>query len=208
MTEQLLKMKKNVQPSLDKARYDHSIGVMHPCACLAMRYGADMDAALTAGLLHDCAKGLSSEEKLRLCKKYHLEVSEAERANPGLLHAKLGAFFAWQKYHVKDKAILRAIACHTTGKPNMSLLDKILYVADFIEPGRCEAPNLPEVRALAFVNLDECLFRILQDTLLYLERKKAALDPVTEKTYQYYKERREERYERTGTVPPDGKNSL
>ena len=96
MTEQLLKIKKKVKRYLDKERYDHTIGVMHTCACLAMRYGADMDAALTAGLLHDCAKGLSSEEKLRLCKKYHLEVSEAERANPGLLHAKLGAFFAWQ----------------------------------------------------------------------------------------------------------------
>ena len=104
--------------------------------------------------------------------------------------------------------IIAASFIYLIRHPNMSLLDKILYVADFIEPGRCEAPNLPEVRALAFVNLDECLFRILQDTLLYLERKKAALDPVTEKTYQYYKERREERYERTGTVPPNGKNSL
>lgn len=187
MTEQLLKMKKKVKRYLDKDRYEHTCGVMYTAGCLAMRYGADLNAALTAGLLHDCAKGVSSDDKLRLCKKYHLEVSAVEQANPGLLHAKLGAFFAWKKYHIKDKDILHAISSHTTGRPGMSTLEKIVFIADFMEPGRCEAPNLAEVRELAFQDLDACLFRILEDTMKYLETKQAPIDPMTEKTYLFYK---------------------
>lgn len=186
--EELNKMKQRVKRYLDKDRYDHTIGVMHTAGCLAMRYGADLNSALTAGLLHDCAKCLSNDEKIRLCKKYRLNMNEAEMKNPGLLHAKLGAFLAWKKYNIEDKGILRAIAAHTTGRPAMSLLDKIIYVADFIEPGRCEAPNLDDVRALAFVDLDACLFKILEDTLVYLNAKGAAVDPMTEKTYLFYKQ--------------------
>lgn len=186
--EELNKMKGRVKRYLDKDRYDHTIGVMHTAGCLAMRYGADLNSALTAGLLHDCAKCLSNDEKIRLCKKYHLDMNEAEVKNPGLLHAKLGAFLAWKKYNIEDKSILRAIAAHTTGRPAMSLLDKIIYIADFIEPGRCEAPNLDDVRALAFVDLDACLFKILEDTLVYLNSKGAAVDPMTEKTYLFYKQ--------------------
>ncbi|XCP83763.1 bis(5'-nucleosyl)-tetraphosphatase (symmetrical) YqeK [Roseburia hominis] len=188
MEEELNKIKRRVKRYLDKDRYDHTIGVMHTAGCLAMRYGADLDGALTAGLLHDCAKCLSSDEKIRLCKKYHLDINEAEMKNPGLLHAKLGAFLAWKKYNIEDKKILRAIAAHTTGRPAMSLLDKIIYIADFIEPGRCEAPNLTDVRALAFVDLDACLFKILEDTLTYLNTKGVTVDPMTEKTYLFYKQ--------------------
>lgn len=191
MTETLSKMQKKVKRYLDKDRYEHTLGVMHTAGCLAMRYGADLEAALIAGLLHDCAKCLSNEEKIKLCIKYHLDISEAEERNPGLLHAKLGAFIAWKKYHVENKEIIRAIASHTTGRPVMTLLDKIVYIADYIEPGRNEALNLPIVRDLAFKDIDACLFRILEDTLAYLETRGVALDPMTEKTYMYYKELRE-----------------
>lgn len=187
MTEEFTKMRKKVKRYLSSDRYDHTLGVMHTAACLAMRYGADVESAMTAGLLHDCAKCISNDEKIKLCQKYKIEMSPAEIANPGLLHAKLGAFFAWKKYKVKDKSIIRAIACHTTGRPNMTLMDKILYIADYIEPGRCEAPNLPVVRKLAFQDIDACLFRILEDTLHYLEEKHASLDPMTENTWKYYK---------------------
>lgn len=187
MTETIEKMCKKVKRYLDKERYDHTIGVMHTAACLAMRCGADMERALTAGLLHDCAKCIPNEEKIKLCRKYHLDISEAESVNPGLLHAKLGAFIAWKKYHVEDREIIRAIAAHTTGRPEMTLLDKIIYIADFIEPGRDEAPNLPVVRRLAFTDMDACLMRILEDSLSYLSTKGAAIDPMTEKTYLYYK---------------------
>lgn len=188
MTESLTKLCKKMKHELDAPRYAHTLGVMHTAGCLAMRYGADLESALTAGLLHDCAKCLPDEEKIRLCKKYSLEISGAEYANPGLLHAKLGAYLAEKKYQIKDRAVLRAIASHTTGRPEMSLLDKIIYIADFIEPGREEAPNLPVVRDLAFRDIDACLYRILEDTLVYLKKKGVPIDPMTERTWQYYRE--------------------
>lgn len=187
MTEAIRKMQKKVKRYLDNERYAHTLGVMDTAACLAMRYGADMEQAMTAGLLHDCAKCIPNDEKLKLCKKYHLEISEAESANPGLLHAKLGAYITAEKYQITDPDILRAIESHTTGRPGMSLLDKIIYIADFIEPGRTDAPNLPDVRALAFTDLDACLRRILEDTLVYLKEKGAPVDPATEDTCLYYR---------------------
>ena len=93
---------------------------------------------LLAGLLHDCAKCIPGENKIKMCEKYHLNVSEVERENPSLLHAKLGAFLAAKKYHIEDKEIINAIASHTTGHPHMTLLEKIIYIADYIEPGRPE----------------------------------------------------------------------
>lgn len=191
MTDELNKIRKKVKNALNADRYEHTIGVMHTAACLAMRYGVSQEAALTAGLLHDCAKCIPNDEKLSMCQKAHIQISDAERKNPSLLHAKLGAYLAEKQYGIKDKAILRAIEAHTTGKPAMSLLDKIIYIADFIEPNRSEAPNLPEVRALAFTDLDACLYKILEDSLVYLQSRKLAIDPATEETYNFYKQLRE-----------------
>ena len=187
MTEQILKLQKKMKNELDHDRYEHTIGVMHTAACLAMRYEEDMDRALLAGLLHDCAKCIPAEEKIKMCKKNHIEIAEAEKDNPGLLHAQLGAFLAKEKYGITDESILRAIRFHTTGCPEMTLLDKIIYIADYIEAGRKPLPNLAEVRKLAFCDLDACLYRILEDSLVYLKSKGSVVDPMTEKTYLYYK---------------------
>lgn len=187
MTEQILKLQKKMKNELDHDRYEHTIGVMHTAACLAMRYEEDMDRALLAGLLHDCAKCIPAEEKIKMCKKNHIEIAEAEKDNPGLLHAKLGAFLAKEKYGITDESILRAIRFHTTGCPEMTLLDKIIYIADYIEAGRKPLPNLAEVRKLAFCDLDACLYRILEDSLVYLKSKGSVVDPMTEQTYLYYK---------------------
>ncbi len=189
MNHRLQKMRKKIKSELDKARYEHTLGVMYIASALAMCHGADIEQAMSAGLLHDCAKCISSEGKIKLCNKYHLNISEVEYANPSLLHAKLGASLAARKYKVKDREIIRAIASHTTGRPQMSLLEKIIYIADYIEPGREELPNMAEVRVLAFQNIDECLYRILKDSLLYLHTRELPIDPMTQKTYDYYKEK-------------------
>lgn len=186
MTEEILKIQKKLKYELDYYRYDHTIGVMYTAACLAMRYGENVERALLAGLLHDCAKCISSEEKIALCKKNHITISEAEKANPGLLHAKLGAHLAKVKYGILDEEILHAISVHTTGCPKMTQLDKILYVADYIEAGRRPLPNLEEVRKLAFHDLDSCLYRILKDSLVHLKSKSCVIDSMTEETYSYY----------------------
>lgn len=183
-------IKKHLKQVLKPGRYEHTLGVEYTCTCLAMRYGYDLEKADMAGLLHDCAKCLSDKEKLAMCKENKIPVSKTEKQNPGLLHAKLGAFLARREYDIEDKEILSAISCHTTGKPEMSLLDKIVFIADYIEPNRDQAPNLDKIRQLAFTDLDECLIFILEQTLSYLEEIGACMDPMTQETYQYYKNKK------------------
>ena len=182
----LKKIKKKLKNELDESRYEHTIGVMDTAACLAMRYGADLTQALVAGLLHDCAKCIPNDKKLKLCRKNGIEVTPFEEKAPFLLHAKLGAWMAEHEYHVSDPAILSAIACHTTGKLDMSLLDKIVFIADYIEPGRNKAPGLPEIRRLSFTDIDQALIRILSDTLDYLASSNDHIDPATQNVLDYY----------------------
>jgi len=178
--------KKKLQKKLDTDRYEHTIGVMYTAAALAMRYKYDINKAQLAGLLHDNAKCIPYEKKIQMCQKYNLHLSDAEKENPALLHAKLGAFLAMHKYKISDKEVVSAILYHTTGRPGMTLLDKIIYVADYIEPNRYKAQNLEEIRELAFVDIDAALVRILHDTLEYLNSINGSVDPLTKKTYNYY----------------------
>lgn len=179
--------KKKMQKKLDNSRYEHTIGVAYTAAALAMRYGADIEKAQIAGILHDNAKCISKEKAEQIIEKYNISLTEAEQLNPALLHAKLGAYLAMHKYKISDREIIRAILYHTTGRPNMTLLEKIIYIADYIEPTRCKAPNLTEIRRLAFVDLDKALLQILGDTLEYLENCHIDADPMTQKTYDFYR---------------------
>lgn len=185
-------IRKLLKKELDKNRYEHTKGVMYTAGCLAMAHGYSIEKAMLAGLLHDCAKCIPNEEKLSLCKEKNILITDVEKAHPFLLHAKLGAQLAEDIYEVTDPEILHAIKVHTTGAPGMSLLDKIIYIADYIEPNRDQAPNLPLVRELAFHDIDACLAQILYDTLCYLSEKKGEIDPTTKTTYEYYKTFRKE----------------
>lgn len=172
---------------LDEARYEHTLGVAYTAACLARLYEVNVNKALRAGMLHDCAKCFNSEEIFFYCEKYGVTVSEVEKRNPtALLHAKVGAKLAADEYGERDQDILNAIEYHTTGRPEMSMLEKIVFVADYIEPGRDKAPNLYEIRKLAFCDINKALVKILEDTLKYLTCKGAETDPATIKTLEYY----------------------
>lgn len=114
MDQEIEKISKKLMKELDEDRYRHTQGVMYTSAALAMRYGADLKKALLAGLLHDCAKCIPGHTKIKMCEKYNLEISEIERKNPSLLHAKLGAYLAKDKYDIEDEEILMAIRSHTT----------------------------------------------------------------------------------------------
>lgn len=191
MNYNLTKMKKTLRKYLDRDRFEHSEGVMYTAAALAMRYGEDLEKAQVAGILHDCAKCIPDSKKLKICEKKQIHVTETEKESPFLLHAKLGAYIAREKYDIKDEEILSAIACHTTGKPEMTLLEKIIYVSDYIEPMRNKAPDLEEVRKMAFIDLDDTLFQILSDTLDYLKNSSKKMDSMTKQTYDYYRERKD-----------------
>ena len=185
-------MKKKLKKALDKERYEHTKGVMYTAASMAMAHGSSIEQAMTAGLLHDCAKCIPNDEKLELCEKHHILVTPAEAENPSLLHAKLGALLAELEYDITDPEIIHAIKVHTTGEPDMSVLDKIIFIADYIEPGRDKAPNLDKVRRIAFKDLNACMAQILRDTLIYLKQGNEVIDPTTEMTYEFYKQYEEE----------------
>lgn len=182
-------MEKAISKVMDKGRFIHTLGVKDMCFSLALVHGCDEEKALVAGLLHDCAKCLSDEILLQECEKYNIIISEYERKAPFLLHAKLGAYYAKITYHVNDEDIWNAIKYHTTGRPNMSLLEKIVYVADYIEPGRKSAriPNLKDIRRLAFVDLDKAVSKILENTMNYLNSKSNVIDTTTMDAFNYYK---------------------
>ena len=190
MDEQIHAIEKELKKELTKERFEHTRGVMYTAACLAMRYGCDMRKAMLAGLLHDCAKHIPNEKKLKLCKKNHIELTQAELDNPSLIHAKLGAFLAKNQYDIEDSDILHAIRVHTTGAPEMILLDLILFIADYIVPNRNKAKNLSIIRELAFQDIDKAILQNLSDTLRYLDenKEKGSIDPMTLQTYEYYKQ--------------------
>lgn len=194
---ELSKIRRSMEKTLDPKRYEHTLGVEFTAAALAMRYDASVQNAQLAGLLHDCAKCLSDEKRLAICERHNISINDVEKRNPYLLHAKVGSFLAMDEYGVTDSDVIHAILNHTTGRPGMSLLEKIIFIADYIEPGRKQAPNLQMIRKLAFINLDEALIKILEDTLTYLKESGGEIDPMTEKTYQYY---RREIDENTGKV--------
>ena len=183
---EIQKIRKELAKQLDSKRYEHTLGVAYTAAALAMRYDYDIMKAFEAGLLHDCAKCMTHEERLNYCKKNNLEVTEIEKKNPSLLHAKVGADLSNRKYGIIDEDICNAVRFHTTGRPDMTLLEKIIFIADYLEPHRCEAEDLPIVRKQVFVDIDSALRTILSDTLVFLEKTGNEIDPMTVKTYEYY----------------------
>lgn len=186
-----LEIREKIEKKLTKKRFEHSLGVEYVAGCLAMVHGADVKKAMLAGLLHDCAKCIGSEEKLEKCKKYNLPISKCEQNNPELLHAKLGAYYAKTKYEVEDPDILNAITYHTTGRPAMTLLEKIIFVSDYIEPNRKTLPEIEEIRKEAFIDLDKAVIHILKNTLSYLDERSFDTDETSLQTYHYYVNRRE-----------------
>ncbi len=182
-------IRKELEKILSSKRYAHTLGVAYTAAALSMAHGEPIESAMTAGLLHDCAKSMHGSELVAICEKAHLNVTAVERSNPtALLHAKAGAYLAQHKYGVTDDDILNAIRYHTTGRPDMSKLEKILYIADYIEPNRKQLAELDLIRRIAFHDLDRTMEKILANSLAYLRTTDGQLDDMTIKTYNYYKQ--------------------
>ena len=179
-------IEEKLKTALKPSRYRHTLGVAYTASCMAMVFGVDVHKAYRAGLLHDCAKCLTNEKRIFLCKKHNIQMNEAELKNPQLLHAKVGSFLAMEEFDIHDQDIINAILNHTTGRPDMSLLEKIIYIADYMEPGRKQAPNLSAIRKAAFEDLDKALLMILEDTLSYLHSTGSVVDTMTQKTYDFY----------------------
>lgn len=178
---------KKLKDSIDSKRYEHTLGVAYTAASLAMKYDYDVNTAYMAGLLHDCAKGMTHKERLEYCRKYNIDVTNVEYDNPSLLHAKVGARMAYEEYEIDNSDIIDAIRYHTTGRAQMSLLEEIVFVADYIEPNRDHDNDLTVIRKKAFEDLHKATLHIYKNTVSYLESGYNSIDTTTMDAYNYYK---------------------
>lgn len=162
----------------DDSRYNHTLGVAACARELAGIYGIDSRQAELAALLHDCARCMSARELLATAEEQGLAVDELEREIPDLLHGKIGAYFARVRFGVYDLAVLHAIERHTLGAPEMTALDKIIFVADMIEPGR-DFPGVEKLRELARADLDRALLSCFDATIRYVIEKQQYIHPLS-----------------------------
>ena len=185
------KIKVDMKALMKPKRYKHILNVAEMCYKLAKLHGYDAVKAYTAGLLHDCAKHLDDQQILAECDKLGIRYDEVEkRQASNLLHSKVGAVWAGDKYGVADEDIISAISYHTTGKPDMSTLEKIVYMSDVIEPGRdmVYTPSLDVIRSIATYDLDLACAHVLNNVVPYLLRTyKDNVCMTSVETYEYYK---------------------
>lgn len=164
----IINLRNKLKDNLSPERYEHSLGVEFTATSLAMVYHADIEKAEIAGLLHDCAKHIHNEDKIS--------------------HALYGPEVATEKYGITDSEILSAIKWHTTGKADMSILDKIIFVADFIEPGRIELKIMPEIREIAFKDITYATYLISKNTIDFLLSKGLDVNKLSYECLHYLEE--------------------
>jgi len=165
-----------VKRRLSPERFRHTQGVVETACSLAERHGADREKALIAALLHDIAKEYPRDRLLKECLDFGIVLSDIERREVALIHAPLGAAIAEREFDVTDPDILAAIRYHTTGREGMSLLERIVFLADYIEPNR-SFPGLDAVRALAWTSLDKAVVLALDQGLVYLVERGKLIHP-------------------------------
>jgi predicted HD superfamily hydrolase involved in NAD metabolism len=171
-----------LKSKLTSERYEHVISVRDTAVELAKHYGADPQKVNLAALLHDCAKWMSTSELYEAIKAYGIKLDNIERRNPSLLHSLVGAELAIALFDVDDPEILSAIRVHTTGSGDMTLIDKILYVADFAEPKRTHE-GVAQVQELAYHDLDRAVFEVARYKIEYLLEKGVVIHPDTIDAY-------------------------
>ncbi|RTR35349.1 HD domain-containing protein [Robertmurraya yapensis] len=170
-----------VKAQLTEHRYVHTVGVMETAIQLAKQYGADEKKAELAAIFHDYAKFRPKEEMKQIIVEEKMP-PELLEYNSELWHAPVGAFLVEKEVGITDAEVLDAIKFHTSGRPGMTLLEKVIYLADYIEPGR-HFPGVEEVRELAKEDLDTALIKSVQNTILFLMKKNQAVFPDTFHTY-------------------------
>lgn len=175
-------IKADLKEKLPKKRYEHTLGVAYTSAALAMRYGEDIIKAELSGILHDIAKAKKLPKLKELMIGFDDPYTDAGYVEmvsdkaPQILHAIYAPYLAKKNYKIEDKDILSAIRWHTTGKKDMSTLEKIVFVADYIEPNRKQLPSLDEIRTLAFQDITKAVERIAMSTIEFLNDQDVYID--------------------------------
>lgn len=174
-------LKSNLKPS----RYEHTLGVVETAKALAKLNGISEEKAEIAALAHDVAKNLSKDKMEEIIKENNILLSEVEKKNFNLWHSIIAPIEAKEKLKIQDNEILDAIRWHTTGKENMSILTKIIYIADMIEPNR-NFPGVEKIRQLTFENLDKGVMYGLSESIKDLLNKNMLIDLNTIKARNYF----------------------
>lgn len=182
--EARLLLVKQVQMQMSEARFEHVLGVEQSAIALAKRYGCSVEKASIAALTHDYAKERSADEFRFIIENRGFDLNLLRWGN-AIWHGLVGAYFVEHELGITDHDILEAIRLHTTGAPQMSLLSKIIYVADYIEPGR-DFPGVEEARRLAVLDLDQAVAFETKQTLQYLIGKNFPIYPKTIETYNQW----------------------
>lgn len=174
----LEKMKRILIDQIEESRYKHTLRVVDTAKKLASNYNVDQYKVEVAALLHDCAKYKNKKVLLKKAEDFGIILDTILTHNHHLIHSYLGAEIAKEKYNVVDEDILNAIRYHTIGRENMSILEKIIFIADYIEPGR-NFDGIEEVRELAYENIDEAIIISMEQTIKYIIDKGLLLHPNT-----------------------------
>ncbi|MGI6066744.1 MAG: bis(5'-nucleosyl)-tetraphosphatase (symmetrical) YqeK [Bacillota bacterium] len=172
-----------VKRKISPERWRHSLGVANIASELASFWQVNPHQAMQAGILHDYAREVPQEQLIILAQKSGHQLLEEEIINPVVLHAPVGAFLVETELGIKDREVLNAIAKHTVGGASMSLLDKIIFLSDMIEPGR-EWPGVEKLRKMVYNNIDRALLDAIQGTVEYLKERNLPIHPITLRTYK------------------------
>ncbi len=167
-----------IESRLSSRRFRHSLQVAAVARDLAENYGVDPEKAYLTGILHDYAKGMAASELLNIATINNLLEHEVDSRVPDLLHAPVGAFLLETELDIDDQEILQAVKHHTLGSLHMSELDKIIYLADMIEPGR-DFPGLERLKCITWRNLDEAMLFGLESTIKYCLDQQRIIHPLT-----------------------------
>ncbi|MBR1460413.1 bis(5'-nucleosyl)-tetraphosphatase (symmetrical) YqeK [bacterium] len=175
-----------LKQNLDKERYEHSIATAQCAKELALKYGQDCDKAYITGLLHDCAKCFDKNKQLNIMKNF-LHVSESEMIAPKTWHAPVSAYVAKNEFGVTDDEILSAIRWHTLGKVNMSVFEKIIFLADKIEPVTRTEDYAERTRKLLTQDngLDKAILNCYKETIKSLVDRDLKISPMTVDIYNH-----------------------
>lgn len=166
-----------IRKRLSEKRFIHSVNVAEKAEYLAKKYGADEKKAYTAGLLHDIMKDTPKEVQLDMLEnKYGQNLSGVEKANHKLYHAMSGALFIERELNVTDREIIDAVRYHTTARKNMSILEKVLYIADYISDDR-DYNGVERMREKAEISLECAMREGLQFSIIELAEKEKAIHP-------------------------------
>lgn len=185
----LKQIEKTLKEMLPERRLKHSINVSKCAVKLSEIYKCDREKAEIAGLVHDCAKYFTDEQIEDCIERFNIELDHLEMNNIALSHSVIGSYVAVDVFNIKDEQIINAIKYHTTGKENMSLLEKIIYMADLIEEGR-NFPRVEELRELTYSGkLNEALILSFNNTIKFVIDNNQLIHPRTVKARNYILEK-------------------